>query len=59
VHKLRPEASGICNCIVLVSIGSLTTVARELGKCKLDLVGVQEARWEKGGTERAEDYAFL
>jgi exonuclease III len=31
--------------------GSLKTVARELGKCKLDLVGVQEVRWEKGGTE--------
>jgi hypothetical protein len=40
-------------------IGSLKTVARELGKYKLDLVGVQEVRWEKGGTERAEDYTFL
>jgi exonuclease III len=28
--------------------GSLKTVARELGKYKLDLVGVQEVRWEKG-----------
>jgi hypothetical protein len=37
----------------------LTTVARELGKYKLDLVGVQEVRWEKGGTERAEDYTFF
>jgi hypothetical protein len=27
-------------------IGSLKTVARELGKYKLDLVGVQEVRWE-------------
>jgi hypothetical protein len=32
--------------------GSLKTVARELGKYKLDLVGVQEVRWVKGGTER-------
>jgi hypothetical protein len=32
---------------------------RELGKYKLDLVGVQEIRWEKGGTERAEDYTFF
>jgi hypothetical protein len=39
--------------------GSFKTVARELGKCKLDLVGVQEVRWDKGGTERAEDYTFL
>jgi exonuclease III len=38
--------------------GSLKTVARELGKCKLDLVGVQKVRWDKGGTERAEDYIF-
>jgi hypothetical protein len=40
-------------------IGSLKTVARELGKYKLDLVGVQEVRWEKGGTERGEDYTFF
>jgi hypothetical protein len=39
--------------------GSLKTVARELGKYKLDLVGVQEVRWDKGGTERAEDYTFF
>jgi hypothetical protein len=43
----------------LYRIGSLKTVARELGKYKLDLVGVQEVGWEKGGTERAEDYTFL
>jgi hypothetical protein len=29
--------------------------ARELGKYKLDLAGVQEVRWDKGDTERAED----
>jgi hypothetical protein len=39
--------------------GSLTIVARELGKYKLNLVGVQEVRWEKGRTERAEDYTFF
>jgi hypothetical protein len=27
----------------------MKTVARELGKYKLDLVGVQEVRWDKGG----------
>jgi exonuclease III len=37
----------------------LKTVATELGKYKLDLVGVQEVRWEKGGTERAEDYTLF
>jgi hypothetical protein len=35
------------------------TVAREFGKYKLDLVGVQEVRWEKGGTERAEYNTFF
>jgi hypothetical protein len=33
--------------------GSLMTVARELAKYKLDLVGVQEIRWDKEGTVRA------
>jgi hypothetical protein len=33
--------------------------ARELGKYKLDPVGVQEVRWEKRGTKRAEDYTFF
>jgi hypothetical protein len=28
---------------------ALKTVARELGTCKLNSVGVQEVRWEKGG----------
>jgi exonuclease III len=49
---------GTWNVTSLCRIGSLTTVARELGKYKLDLVGVQEVRWEKGGTERAKDYTF-
>jgi exonuclease III len=39
--------------------GSLKTVARVLGKYKLDLVGVQEVRWDKGDTEQAEDYIFF
>jgi len=33
--------------------GSLTTAARELAKYKLDLVGVQDVRWDKGRTVRA------
>jgi hypothetical protein len=31
---------------------------RELEKWKLDLVGVQEVRWEKGGAKCADDYTF-
>jgi exonuclease III len=50
---------GTWNVRSLYRIGSLTTVVRELGKYKLDLVGVQEVRWEKGGTAGAEDYTFF
>ena len=32
--------------------------ARELARYKLDLVGVQEVRWEKEGTVKAGDYSF-
>jgi exonuclease III len=39
--------------------GTLKTVVRELVKYRLDLVGVWEVRWEKSGTERAEDYMFF
>jgi hypothetical protein len=35
------------------------TVAMELARYKLDLVGVQEVRWDKGGTIRAGDYNFF
>jgi hypothetical protein len=35
------------------------TVARELARCKLDLMGAQEVRWDKGGTVRAGDCTFF
>jgi hypothetical protein len=35
------------------------TVTRELTKYKLDLVGVQEVRWEKEGTVRSREYNFF
>jgi hypothetical protein len=35
------------------------TVVRELAKYKLDLVGVQEVRWDKEGTVRAGEYTFF
>jgi exonuclease III len=50
---------GTWNVWRLYRSGSLKTVARELGKCKLDLVGVQEVRRDKDGTEQAEDYTFF
>jgi exonuclease III len=50
---------GAWNVRSLYRADSLKIVARELGKYKLYLVNVQEVRWEKGGTERAEDYTFF
>jgi exonuclease III len=39
---------GTWNVRSLYRADSLKSVARELGKYKLDLVGVQEVRWENG-----------
>ena len=39
--------------------GSLNAAARELGRYKLDVVGVLEVRWDKGGTVREGDYDFF
>jgi hypothetical protein len=50
---------GTRNVRSLYRTGSLKTAARELGKYKLDLVGIQEVRWEKGDTEQAQDYTFF
>jgi hypothetical protein len=35
------------------------TAVRELARYKLDLVNVQEVRWDKGGTAKAGDYTFF
>jgi hypothetical protein len=43
----------------LYRAGTLMTVSRELDRCKLDLVRVQEVRWEGGGTEPAGKYTFF
>ena len=32
---------------------------RELARYKLDILGVQEVRWDKGGTVREGDYDFF
>jgi exonuclease III len=50
---------GIWNVKSLYRLVSLTVVARELSRYKLDLVGVQEVRWDKGGTVRAGDFNFF
>ena len=38
---------------------SLSSVARELARYSLDLVGLYGVRWDKGGTVSAGDYIFL
>jgi hypothetical protein len=35
------------------------TVSKEQARYKLDLVGVQEVRWESGGTKPAGEYTFF
>jgi len=50
---------GTWNVRSLCRAGSLTAAARELARYKLDLVGVQEIRWDTGGKVRAGDYNFL
>jgi len=51
----------ICNWNVrsLYSAGTLKTAMRELARYKLDIVGVQEVRWDKGDTVREGDYDFF
>jgi exonuclease III len=50
---------GTWNVRSLYRAGSLMTVSRELSRYQLDLVGVQEVRWESSGTEPAGEYTFF
>jgi hypothetical protein len=43
----------------LYRIGAIKSVVGELGKYKLDLVGVKEVRWEEEGYQTADNYTFL
>jgi hypothetical protein len=43
----------------LYRAGSLVSVSNALLKYELNLVGMQEVRWEGGGTEPAGKFAFL
>ena len=44
---------------VLPTLFIYVAAARELARYKLDIVGVQEVRWEKEGTVKAGDYSFF
>jgi hypothetical protein len=50
---------GTWNVRSLYRAGSLKAAARELARYNLDVVGVQEVRWDKEGTVRAGDYNFF
>jgi hypothetical protein len=50
---------GTWNVRSMYRAGSFRTVAEEIAKCKLDLVGVQEVRWDRGGTKPAGKYIFF
>jgi exonuclease III len=50
---------GTWNVRSLYRAGPLMTVSRDLARYKLDLVGVQEVRWEGGGTEPAGEHTFF
>ena len=58
-QRKRDIRVGTWNVRSLHRAGSLKAAARELARYKLDLVGVQEVRWDKGGTVRAGDYNFF
>ena len=50
---------GTLNVRSLYRAGYLKAAARELGRYKLDVVGMQEVRWDKVGTVREGDYDFF
>jgi hypothetical protein len=49
---------GTWNVRSLYRAGSVMAAARELAGYKLDLVGLQEVRWDKEGTVKTGDYIF-
>ena len=57
--RIRDMRFGTWNVRSLYRAGSLTAAARELARYKLNLVGVQQIRWDTEGTVRVGDYNFL
>jgi hypothetical protein len=50
---------GTWNIRSMYRAGSFRALAEEILKYKLDLVGVQEVRWDGGGTEPAGEHIFF
>jgi hypothetical protein len=47
------------NVISVYRAGSLRAVEEKMSKYMLDLLGVEEVRWDGGGTEPARELTFL
>jgi hypothetical protein len=50
---------GTWNVRSMYRAGSLRAAEEEISKYKLGLVGVQEVRWDGGGTDPAGGYTFF
>jgi exonuclease III len=50
---------GTWNVRSLYRVGAVKSAVGELEKYKLDLVGVQEVRWEWEGYQTADNYTFF
>jgi exonuclease III len=55
---IKDTRFGTWNIRSLWRVGTIKSVAGELEKYKLDLVGVQEVRWEGEGSQTADKYTF-
>jgi hypothetical protein len=51
--------SGTSNVKSMYRAGSLRAVAEEMPKYKLDLVGIQEVRWDRSSAEPTGPYTFF
>jgi exonuclease III len=50
---------GTWNVRSLYRAASLMIVAKQVSKYRLNLVGVQEVRWDRGGTKPSGEYTFF
>jgi hypothetical protein len=58
-HWRKDMRFGTWNVRSLCRVGAIKSVVGELEKYKLDLVGVQEVRWEGEGYQRVDNYTFF
>jgi hypothetical protein len=50
---------GTWNVRSMYRAGSLRSVEEKISKYNLDLMGVEEVRWDGGGTQQAGEYTFF